>query len=63
MWILASHTRVRTELGDFLEQGPEESMQVYEELLRGWRKLYNEELHNSYSSPNSICAIKSKRMK
>jgi hypothetical protein len=23
-----------------------------EEVVRGWRRLYNEKLHNSYSSPN-----------
>jgi hypothetical protein len=27
-----------------------------------WRKLYNEELHNLYSSPNIIRMIKSRRM-
>jgi hypothetical protein len=27
-----------------------------------WRKLYNEELHNLYSSPNLIRMIKSRRM-
>jgi hypothetical protein len=29
----------------------------------GWRKLHNEELHNSYSSPSIIRMIKSRRMK
>jgi hypothetical protein len=29
----------------------------------GWRKLYNEELHNLYSSPSIIRIIKSKRMR
>jgi hypothetical protein len=28
-----------------------------------WRKLYNEELHNSYSSPSIIRIIKSRRMR
>jgi hypothetical protein len=28
-----------------------------------WRKLYNEELHNMYSSPNIIRMIKSKNMR
>jgi hypothetical protein len=25
-----------------------------EEVARGWRRLHNEELHNFYTSPNSI---------
>jgi hypothetical protein len=29
----------------------------------GWRELHNEELHNSYSSPNIITMIKSRRMR
>jgi hypothetical protein len=29
----------------------------------GWRKLYNEELHNLYSSPSIIRIIKLKRMR
>jgi hypothetical protein len=33
------------------------------QVIRGWRKLHNEELHNSYSSPNIIRKIKSRRMK
>jgi hypothetical protein len=29
----------------------------------GWRKLYNEELHNLYSSPSKIRMIKARRMR
>jgi hypothetical protein len=29
----------------------------------GWRKLYNKELHNMYSSPSIIRIIKSRRMR
>jgi hypothetical protein len=31
------------------------------EVIRGWRKLHNEELHNLHSSPSIIRMIKSKR--
>jgi hypothetical protein len=35
-----------------------------EEVAGGWRRLHNEELHNSYASPNIIVrVIASKRMK
>jgi hypothetical protein len=34
-----------------------------DEVMRGWRKLHNEELHNLYSSANIIIMmIKSRRM-
>jgi hypothetical protein len=32
-------------------------------ITEGWRKLHNEELHNLYSSPNTIRLIKPRRMK
>jgi hypothetical protein len=34
-----------------------------EELARGWRRLHNEELHNTYSLRNIIRVIKSRRMR
>jgi hypothetical protein len=34
-----------------------------DEVTGGWRKLYNEELHNFYSSPSIIRMIKSGRMR
>jgi hypothetical protein len=34
-----------------------------DEITGGWRKLYNEELHNFNSLPNIIKIIKSKRMR
>jgi hypothetical protein len=32
-------------------------------VMGGWRKLYNEELHNLYSSLSIIRIIKSRRMR
>jgi hypothetical protein len=34
-----------------------------DEIIGGWRKLHNEELHNLYSSPSIIRIIKSIRMR
>jgi hypothetical protein len=34
-----------------------------DEATGGWRKLYNEELHNLYSSPNIVAMTTSRRMK
>jgi hypothetical protein len=34
-----------------------------EELVGGWRRLHNEELHNLYTSPNVIRAIQSRRLR
>jgi hypothetical protein len=34
-----------------------------DEVIKGWRKLHNEELHNLYSSPSTIRMIKSRRMR
>jgi hypothetical protein len=33
------------------------------EVTRGWRKIYNEELHNLFSSPSIIRMIKSRMMR
>jgi hypothetical protein len=33
-----------------------------EEVVGGWRKLHNEELHNLYTSLNITVVIKSSRM-
>jgi hypothetical protein len=34
-----------------------------DEVIGGWRKLYNEELHNLYSSPSIIRMIMSSTMR
>jgi hypothetical protein len=34
-----------------------------DEVTGGWRKLHNEELHNSYTSPSIMTIIKSRRMR
>jgi hypothetical protein len=36
---------------------------ILDEVMGGWRKLHNEELHNLYSSPSIIRLIKSRRMR
>jgi hypothetical protein len=37
--------------------------QIVISVTGGWKKLHNEELHNLYSSPNTIRMIKSRRMR
>jgi len=34
-----------------------------EEVVEGWRRLHNEELHNLYASPNIIRVILSRKMR
>jgi hypothetical protein len=34
-----------------------------EEVVGGWSRLHNEELHNLYASPNIIRVIKSRRIR
>jgi hypothetical protein len=34
-----------------------------DEVIGGWRKLHNEELHNLYCSPSLIRMMKSRRMR
>jgi hypothetical protein len=34
-----------------------------DEVVGGWKKLHNEELHGLYSSPNIIRVIKARRMR
>jgi hypothetical protein len=47
-----------------LDQGAEEKLGPQrEEVMGGWRKLHDEELHNLCSSPNIIRLFKSRRMR
>jgi hypothetical protein len=34
-----------------------------DEVIRGWRKLHKEELHNLYPFPSIVITIKSRRMR
>jgi hypothetical protein len=34
-----------------------------EEVVGAWRTLHNEEIHNLYTSPNTVKAIKSRKMR
>jgi hypothetical protein len=34
-----------------------------EEVVGGWRRLHDEELHNLYASPNDMRVIKSRRIR
>jgi hypothetical protein len=34
-----------------------------DEVIRGWRKLHNEELHGLYSSPSIVRVIKARRVR
>jgi hypothetical protein len=34
-----------------------------DEVKGGWRELYNEEIHNWYSSPTIISMVKSRRIR
>jgi hypothetical protein len=37
--------------------------QKIDEVIRGWRKMHNEELCNLYTSPSTIRMTKSRRMR
>jgi hypothetical protein len=62
--ILISRVKGRTQIEDVWEHG---ASGVFgpkkDEVMGGWRKLHNEELHNLYSSPDIIAMIKSRRMR
>jgi hypothetical protein len=49
----------RTQIGGVSKLGAEKT----EDMVEGWRRLRNEELHNLYSSPNTIREVKLMRMR
>jgi hypothetical protein len=57
---LVCNFKGRTQTEGISEEGPRRPKG--DEVLGGWRKLHNEELHNVYFSPNIIEIIKSKTM-
>jgi hypothetical protein len=61
---LVSDIKARTKTEGILEQGAEENICSQKvEIIGGWRKLHNEELHKYYSSSNIIRMMKSRRMR
>jgi hypothetical protein len=36
-------------------------LEVYDEIIGGWRNPHNEELHNLYSLPNILTVLRSRR--
>lgn len=62
MWNLVCHLG-KNKYGRYWEGVMRIYGQKKDEIIRGWRKLQNEDLHNLYSSPNIIGMIKSRIMK
>jgi hypothetical protein len=60
VWILREEPKLRVFEKRVLKRifGPKRG-----EVTGGWKKLYNEELHNLYSSPSIIRMIKSRRLR
>jgi hypothetical protein len=42
---------------------PDNRVPKLDEIIGGWRKFHDDELHNLYSSPNKIRMIKSRGMR
>jgi len=38
-------------------------LDIREEVAGGWRTFHDEELHNSYASPNVVKVIETRRMR
>jgi hypothetical protein len=61
---LVSDIKGVTQAEGVLEQGAEDNIWTEEgEVIGGWRKLHNGELHNLYSLTSIIRMIKSRRMR
>jgi hypothetical protein len=64
VWVFVSDIRRRTQLRVFKKRVLRTIFGLErDEVTGGWRKLYNEELHNLYSSRSITRMIKSRRIK
>jgi hypothetical protein len=61
--IWAYHTKEIMQAADVQELCTEEDIWAQGiELIRGWEKLHNEDLHDLFSSPDIMWVIKSRRI-
>jgi hypothetical protein len=61
---LVSDIKGRTYTDGIRVQGSQESIWAKrDEIIGGWSKLHNKELHDLYSSPNIVRMLKSRRMR
>jgi hypothetical protein len=59
-----SHSRGRTQTEGVREQGARRMFgPKREEVVGGWRRLHDKELHNLYGSPDIVKGMKSGRMR
>jgi len=57
MWDLVSQPKGSTQIGGFENRVLRKIYVFKTEVTGGWKKLYKEEFHNLYSSPNTIRVI------
>jgi len=64
VWNLVSHYEGRTQTGCLRTWCKGKYLDLRRnKITGGWRKVHNEELHNLYSSPNSVRVIKSRKIR